>query len=93
MSDEIKIEYKFRRNPHFRFQYEEAQAGYVLLFPEGMVKLNGGAGEVMRRLDGKKTVEMLIQELKAAFPDVPDIVGDVLGMLRLGSEKNWIERV
>lgn len=28
----------------FRFQWEEAQQAYVLLYPEGMVKLNGPAG-------------------------------------------------
>ncbi|NBQ85376.1 MAG: pyrroloquinoline quinone biosynthesis peptide chaperone PqqD, partial [Methylophilaceae bacterium] len=32
---------------HHRFQWEEAQSCYVILFPEGMVKLNGGAGEVL----------------------------------------------
>ena len=38
---------------HHRFQWEEAQQSYVILFPEGMVKLHGGAGEVIKRVDGK----------------------------------------
>lgn len=28
---------------HHRFQWEKAQDCYVILFPEGMVKLNGDA--------------------------------------------------
>ena len=36
----------------FRFQWEPAQAGYVLLYPEGMVKLPGSAGEIMKRVNG-----------------------------------------
>ncbi len=93
MSDKIKSDEIYRRNPHFRFQWEEAQGGYVLLYPEGMVKLNGGAGEVLSRLDGNKTVSALVEELKAAFPDAPDLENDVLAMLELGLEKTWIVRV
>jgi pyrroloquinoline quinone biosynthesis protein D len=92
MSDKIKSEDVYVRNPHFRFQYEEAQGGYVLLFPEGMVKLNGGAGEVLSRLDGNKTVAALVEELKQAFPDTPGLEQDVLDMLAFAIEKTWIEK-
>lgn len=77
---------------HYRFQWEEAQGCYVLLFPEGMVKLNGGAGEVIKRVDGRKSASDIVQELKQAFPDAPDLENDVLAMLQLASEKAWIER-
>lgn len=90
MSDKIRFEDVWVRNPHFRFQYEEAQGGFVLLFPEGMVKLNGGAGEVLSRLDGNKTVAALVEELQAAFPDAPELESDVLAMLELALEKTWI---
>ena len=33
----------------FRLQWEEVQQSWVLLYPEGMVKLNGSAGEIMKR--------------------------------------------
>lgn len=92
MSDKIKSEEIYIRNPHFRFQWEEAQGCYVLLFPEGMVRLNGGAGEVLSRLDGNKTVAAVVEELKAAFPDAPELESDVLAMLELGLEKTWIVR-
>lgn len=32
---------------HFRLQWEEVQKAWVLLYPEGMVKLNGSAGEII----------------------------------------------
>jgi len=90
MSDKIKSEAVVGLARHYRFQWEEAQAGYVLLFPEGMIKLNGGAGEVIKRVDGKRTVGEIVAECKAAFPDVPDIEADVLAMLELALGKTWI---
>ncbi len=90
MFDKIRSEDVYRRNSHFRFQYEEAQGGYVLLYPEGMVRLNPGAGEVLRRLDGNKSVAALVEELKAAFPDAPELEADVLAMLELALDKTWI---
>ena len=32
----------------YRLQWEEAQQRWVLLYPEGMVRLNGPAGEDLR---------------------------------------------
>jgi pyrroloquinoline quinone biosynthesis protein D len=92
MSDKIKSEDVFGLARHFRFQYEEAQGGYVLLFPEGMIKLNGGAGEVIKRLDGKKTVADVVADCKAAFPDAPDLEADVHAMLELALDKAWITK-
>ncbi len=92
MSDKIRSEDVFGLARHFRFQWEEAQNGYVLLYPEGMVSLNGGAGEVLKRVDGKRSAAEIVAELKQAFPDVPDLEGDVLSMLELAREKAWIEQ-
>ena len=80
----------YKLAPHYRFQWEEAQQCYVLLFPEGMIKLNGGAGEVIKRIDGNKTVADIVAELKQAFPDVPDLEGDVVAMVELAADKAWI---
>jgi pyrroloquinoline quinone biosynthesis protein D len=92
MSDKIKSDDVFGLARHFRFQWEEAQGCYVLLFPEGMIKLNGGAGEVIKRLDGKKNVAAVVDELKAAFPEAPDLEADVVAMIELAADKAWIER-
>jgi pyrroloquinoline quinone biosynthesis protein D len=78
---------------HHRFQWEEAQQSYVILFPEGMVKLHGGAGEVIKRVDGKATVGDIVTELKAAFPDAVGIEADIVGMFEMAYEKAWIRKV
>jgi pyrroloquinoline quinone biosynthesis protein D len=78
---------------HHRFQWEEAQQSYVILFPEGMVKLHGGAGEVIKRLDGKATVGDVVADLKATFPDATNIEAEIIGMFELALEKGWIRKV
>lgn len=78
---------------HHRFQWEEAQNCYVILFPEGMVKLNGGAGEVLNQVDGKRTVADIVTILKAKFSDVPDLQNDIVGMIELALEKAWLRQV
>ena len=71
--------------PTFRFQWEEAQNCYVLLYPEGMVKLNPSAAEILKHCDGKKTVSEIIGELKRQFQsdaidnDVRNFIGEAHG--------------
>jgi pyrroloquinoline quinone biosynthesis protein D len=79
--------------PHHRFQWEEAQQSYVILFPEGMVKLHGGAGEVIKRVDGKATVGDVVTALKAAFPDAEGIEDDIIGMFEMAVGKAWLRKV
>jgi pyrroloquinoline quinone biosynthesis protein D len=78
---------------HHRFQWEEAQNCFVILFPEGMVKLNGGAGEVLNLVDGKRAVADIVTELKAKFSDVPDLDKDIVGMLELAIDKAWLRQI
>jgi pyrroloquinoline quinone biosynthesis protein D len=78
---------------HHRFQWEEAQNSYVILFPEGMVKLHGGAGEVIKRVNGKATVGDIVNELKATFPDAENIEADIIGMFDMAVGKAWLRQV
>ena len=78
---------------HHRFQWEEAQQSYVILFPEGMVKLHGGAGEVIKRVDGKTSVGDIVTELKTAFPDAENIEADIIGMFDMAYGKAWIRKI
>lgn len=74
----------------YRFQWEPAQNCNVLLYPEGMVKLNGAAGEILKRISEKKqTVTELIAELKAAF-DGADLDDDVYHFLEEAFNNDWI---
>ena len=75
--------------PTFRFQWEEAQDCYVLLYPEGMVKLSGSAGEIMKRCDGVKSTEEIITELEGTFPGA-DLEDDVRNFLDKARNNGWI---
>ena len=78
---------------HHRFQWEKAQDCYVILFPEGMVKLNGSAGEVLNLVNGEADVESITEILSKKCSDVPNIATDIEGMIELALEKTWIEKV
>ena len=78
---------------HHRFQWEEAQQNYVILFPEGMVKLHGGAGEILKRLDGKASVGDVVANLKATFPDAENIEKDIISMFELAVNKGWLRKI
>jgi pyrroloquinoline quinone biosynthesis protein D len=73
----------------FRFQWEPAQEAFVLLYPEGMVKLPGSAGEIMKRVDGNRSLEEIVKELEGAFPGV-DLRADVVEFLEVAHAKGWI---
>ena len=55
-----------------------------------MVKLNGSAGEIIKRLDGKKTVTALIAELEKDF-DATGLQRDVLAFLEIASKQGWVK--
>jgi len=74
----------------FRLQWEEEQQAWVLVYPEGMVKLNGSAGEIMQRIDGKKTIAALIAELETAF-DATGLQADVLAFLDIAIAQGWVK--
>jgi pyrroloquinoline quinone biosynthesis protein D len=62
----------------------------VLLYPEGMVKLNGSAGEILKRCDGSRSVAAIIEDLQQAF-NAPDLTRDVTSFMTFAVERKWIE--
>ncbi len=75
--------------PGFRLQFEPAQNCHVLLYPEGMVKLNQPAGEIMKRCDGEKNFAMVVAELEAAF-STTGLQGDVLAFAAMARQQRWL---
>ena len=61
----------------------------MLLYPEGMVQLPGSAGEIMKRVDGTRSVEDIVGELQSTFPGV-DLRADVIEFLEVAHGKGWI---
>lgn len=74
----------------FRLQFEPAQDCWVLLYPEGMVKLNTPAAEILRRCDGARTVDEIVAELEAAFAQ-PALRGDVCAFLAQARQRGWLK--
>lgn len=77
----------------FRLQWEDAQNSYVILYPEGMIKLNPAAGEILSRCDGEHTVAALIEDLQRKFPDADDLSNDVFTFLDTAHEHQWIRNM
>lgn len=78
-----------RLAPGFRLQWEPAQNSHVLLYPEGMVKLNGSAGEILKRCDGTRSVAEIVADLERAF-DRTGLAGDVQAFLDIARQQRWI---
>jgi len=74
----------------FRLQWEAAQSAHVLLYPEGMVKLNGSAGEILKRCDGERTLAQIVGELEAAFA-MSGLESDVAAFVQLAIRNRWLE--
>ena len=73
----------------FRLQWEPAQDCHVLLYPEGMVKLNGSAGEIMKRCDGERSVAAIVAELEQAFT-ARGLEGEVLAFVTMAGQQRWL---
>jgi pyrroloquinoline quinone biosynthesis protein D len=73
-----------------RLQWEPAQEAHVLLYPEGMVKLNGSAGAILARCDGVRTVAEIVADLEHAF-GAENLTGDVTAFVELALERRWLE--
>lgn len=73
----------------FRLQWEPAQDAYVLLYPEGMVKLNRSAAEILKRCDGASTVPAIVAQLETAF-SVSGLADDVQGFMADAQQRGWL---
>lgn len=73
-----------------RLQWEPAQEAHVLLYPEGMVKLNASAGAIMSRCDGVRTVAEIVADLERTY-SLTGLAADVRAFVDLALEKRWLE--
>jgi pyrroloquinoline quinone biosynthesis protein D len=74
----------------FRLQWEPAQNAHVLLYPEGMIKLNGSAGEILKRCDGAATIADITADLERAFA-ASDLSEDVMSFIAMAVDKKWLQ--
>ncbi len=72
-----------------RLQHEAAQNAWVLLYAEGMVKLNDSAAEILRRCDGQHLVAEIVAELERAF-NTTGIAPQVQDLTQEGARRGWL---
>ena len=75
----------------FRLQWEPHQRCRVLLYPDGMVKLSDSAGVILRKVDGLRSTNVIIEQLCEGFPVTPGVDDDILVFLEVAHAQQWIE--
>ena len=55
-----------------------------------MIKLNGSAGEILKRCDGATTIADITADLERAFA-AADLSGDVIHFVTMAVEKKWLQ--
>ncbi len=73
----------------FRLQWEPVQDCHVLLYPEGMVKLNGSAGQIMMRCDGQRDVAAIVADLEATF-SAQGLAPEVQAFVQMAGQQRWL---
>lgn len=94
-SESVGDDDRFVINPLYMFRWEETQDAYVLLYPEGVVKLNSSAAEILKRCSGEMSVVELVRDIAGVFSaDTPkdQIETGVRKFLAVAEEKGWIRR-
>jgi pyrroloquinoline quinone biosynthesis protein D len=63
-----------------RLRYDEVRQEHVLLVPEGVVRLNRTAAEVLELCDGQRSIDEIVGTLSARYEDL-DLRNDVQGLV------------
>ena len=71
-------------------QWEAAQDCHVILYPEGMARLNETAAMILEQVDGKRTVAQIIGLLNQRFPEAGGVDDDVIDFLQAAGKQKWI---
>lgn len=88
-TSELTAQSRPRIAPGFRLQWEAAQDSHVLLYPEGMIKLNQSAGEILKRCDGEKNLAEITRDLEQAF-NAADLGADVRAFVEMAGKQRWL---
>ena len=87
--ENLNLNNKIQLEKQYRLQWEQAQDCFVLLYPEGMVKLPGSSGEIMQLVNGEYSAEEIVAELERKFPDT-NLRDDVIVFLKKVFSNGWI---
>ena len=63
-----------------RLRYDDVREEHVLLVPEGVVRLNTTAAEVLELCDGERSLDEIVGALSARYDGI-DLRNDVRGLV------------
>jgi pyrroloquinoline quinone biosynthesis protein D len=78
--------------PGHRLQWEPSQGAHVLLYPEGMVKLNPSAAAILEQLDGERDVAAVVAVLEERYRQA-GLGDDVRELLGEAVRRGWVHGV
>lgn len=76
-------------NPNFHFRWEEPQQAHVLLYPEGIVKLNETAASILERCTDGRSIAAVAADLSRRYGEA-NLSLDVLNFLEVAHAKGWV---
>lgn len=85
-----KASSRFCLRAGYRLQWEAGQKAWVLLFPEGMVRLSDSAAQILRECQQPVTPAELVRRLQARFPGVA-LADDVHEFLEDAHGQRWLD--
>jgi pyrroloquinoline quinone biosynthesis protein D len=72
-----------------RLRYDEVREEHLLLIPEGAVRLNPTAAEVLELCDGERSLEDIVGALSARY-DGADVRDDVLELVDAMAQRGLV---
>ena len=72
-----------------RLRYDDVREEHVLLIPEGVVRLNPTAAEVLELCDGERSLDDIVGAVSARY-DGADVRDDVLELLDAMTQRGLV---
>ncbi len=72
-----------------RLRYDEVREEHLLLVPEGVVRLNPSAAEVLELCDGERSLNDIVGALSARYEGA-DVGDDVRGLLDAMTQRGLV---
>ena len=72
-----------------RLRYDEVREEHVLLIPEGVVRLNPSAAEVLELCDGERSLDDIVGALSARYEGA-DVGDDVLELVDAMAQRGLV---
>ena len=82
-----------RFQPHVKFRFDERRQAWIVLAPERLLLPDEQAVEILKLVDGLRSVDAIIDELAGQFDARPaEIATDVLPLLQDLVDKRVLQR-